>query len=118
MTAEERIMAAVDQSGILGSLGDFNNMLENGSQGMLGVRPGLGMQPKYGIPYEDGAGALGVIGGPAGDKAYDLYRLFADPTMKAGETGSIVRRSIPLNNVIYWDGLFKGIQRSMTDQPY
>jgi hypothetical protein len=112
MTFADKLALSVEQSGMLGSFDNLNNLIETGSQGTFGVRPALGMQPKWGV-QQDGADALGVIGGPVGSKAMDIYKAF-DPMATQDDRASTIRRAIPFNGLPYFKGVFKGAQDVLT----
>jgi hypothetical protein len=108
MSAFDKIAISVEQSGLIGSFDNLNNMIETASQNTLGVRPMLGMGPKWGVE-QDGADAVGVPFGPVGAKAMDIYKAF-DPSATQDERASTIRRSIPFTQLPYFKGIFKGVQ--------
>lgn len=112
---EERILRAVNLSGILGLYGDIPNMVENATRGQYGLRPTLGLPPAYGFGQFDEYSLPGQVGGPGGGKVVDLYKLFVDGDTTAREQAKIARRMIPLNDLFYWKSIFKNAERGMTD---
>ena len=114
MEWKDQMALTIDRSGVLGAFSDLNNLLESGSKGNFGMRPLFGLNPPYNIPYEDGGGVASAFG-PAGSKISDLYKIYTDPYMTQNEKYSVIRRSIPLNNLFYLDGLFKQTQKAFMD---
>jgi hypothetical protein len=99
MPVEEKLLRVADASGVLGLYQDIPNKLEILSGGRVGVRPMLGMEPfNKGENYADYAD----IGGPAVGKIADLTRVMSGDDMTDREMAGIIRRSIPLNDVLWW----------------
>ena len=115
-TTEEKIYRAIEMSGILGLPADVNFALETISDGLfdtpLGVRPSLGIPPRFGeANVSDG---LGEFVGPGPSNILEFIRSLGSD-VGLDEKAQIYRRLIPFNNVIYLDGLFKKITRGVTE---
>jgi len=108
MPVEEKLLRVADASGVLGLYQDIPNKLEILSGGRVGVRPMLGMEPfNKGENYADYAD----IGGPAVGKIADLTRVMSGDDMTDREMAGIIRRSIPLNDVLWWRDSFIEAER-------
>lgn len=118
MPDEEKILRAVNLSGILGIIGDVPNMIENASSGEYGLRPMLGLPPAYGYRMYDEYSSLGPLVGPGGGKIVDMYKLFVDDSTTEPEQARILRRMIPLNDAFYWKSLFTEAERGLTETLY
>jgi hypothetical protein len=118
MPDEEKILRAVNLSGILGIIGDVPNMIENASSGEYGLRPMLGLPPAYGYRMYDEYSSLGPLVGPGGGKIVDMYKLFVDDSTTEPEQARILRRMIPLNDAFYWKSLFMEAERGLTETLY
>jgi hypothetical protein len=113
MSWPDKMLAAVEKSGILGSISDLNNRIETGSRNTYGARPLLGLQP-FGGRYTDEAGQWGAIG-PSFGLARSLYELHANPYLTREQQGSIVRRATMLNTLFYLKDLSRGVQHTLYD---
>jgi len=109
MKFEDKLVNAIDTSGLLGSIVDINNMVETASYNTLGFRPMAGMDP-HRRGMDD---SMTDILGPAPNMLMEIPKLMTDPYMTDHQKGNIYRRMIPLNNVIWWDGLLKNGQKSI-----
>jgi hypothetical protein len=112
MEADDRWLRAVEYSGILGSIGDMNHILEMGSKGTFGARPMLGLPHPYQDGY-DGMDQAGVLAGAGGAKILDAWSYFNDPSLTDWQRCSLMRRAIPGNNLFYLDGLFRDGQAAI-----
>jgi hypothetical protein len=113
MDAEERITRSVDASGITAIYSNVNTMVEAASLGRVGVRPALGMDPL--LRDASAYNAATQLGGPVTSKIGQIAGLFIGDEPEAKDVSSLVRRSIPLNNLFYWDSLWKDAEKSMLD---
>lgn len=109
-TTEEKIYRAIEMSGLTGLIGDVNFSLEVVSEGMfdtpLGVRPMLGTPGRFGeANVSDATGEF--IGAGPGMLADLIYALGSDTGFD--EKAQTIRRLIPFNNLIWFDGMFKKI---------
>ena len=101
---EEKVLRSFDSAGVLGLYQDLPHKLEVMTGGTLGVRPalaglGLDVKPFNSDPnYADYAD----LGGPAVGKIADLTRILAGDDMGDREMAGIIRRSVPLNDVLWW----------------
>lgn len=113
MTNEELVAESIERSGLLTIFGDLNFMLESVSEGFtdtpIGVRPLLGLEPRFG--NVDSGSALGEILGPGPSIPIDLVRIYAgDYDYKTDH--AMLRRMLPLQNLIF----FKRLLRPLYDQ--
>lgn len=104
MPMEERVLRSVEQSGVLAIFGDIPNMIEQASGNQLGIRPMMGLDPKF--QYADELDQFTSPFGPGVDKIADMYRLFLSTDTDNRERARIMRRAIPLMDLIYWHDLF------------
>jgi hypothetical protein len=109
MKFEDKLVNAIDSSGLLGSIADINNMVETASYNTIGFRPTVGMDPRR-RGMDDG---MTDLLGPSPNMLIEIPKLMTDPYMTDHQRGNIYRRMIPLNNVIWWDGLLKSGQKSI-----
>ena len=114
----EKILRAVNFSGIGGLFADIPNMIENATRGQFGLRPALGLPPAYGYGMYDDYSALSSATGPGGSKVVDLYKLFVDDSVNERERARIIRRMVPLNDIFYWKTIGNMAERGLTDQLY
>jgi len=118
MPEAEKILRAVNFSGVAGIVTDIPNMIENATRGEYGIRPALGLPPAYGYSMYDDYSPYATAAGPGGGKIIDLYKLFVDDSITDREQAKIIRRMIPLNDLFYWKSLFNAGERQLRDQLY
>ena len=109
-TTEEKIYRAIEMSGVTGLIGDVNFSLEVISEGMfdtpMGIRPLIGTPGRFGeANISDATGEF--IGAGPGMLADLIYALGSDTGFD--EKAQTIRRLIPFNNLIWFDGMFKKI---------
>ena len=90
---------------------DLNGQIERFTQNnplvpALGIRPTLGMDPKFGDPKMD---AMIDIAGSAPSHFFDVSRAFWDSSLSANERAQLIRRGVPYNNVIWWGGITRNL---------
>lgn len=108
MSTEERMVRAFDRSGLIGVFSDIPTMVETVTMGTVSARGIIGLEPYVRNPtYAD---SIGEFGGPALGKVADLVGVMLDQDADAKDVAGAVRRSIPLNNVLYWNGLLKDFE--------
>jgi hypothetical protein len=111
-SVSEHVLGAYETSGLGGTwFGDMNNMLENASHDTLGIRPLLGMDPKFGKQNKNQNSVFNAAG-PAASQTYQLSRLFWDNTISSTRKAQIIRSSLPYAGLWY----LNGITRSMATQ--
>jgi hypothetical protein len=105
---DQKLINAVDRSGILGWAMDINNAVEKISDQKLGMRPFLTDQPSYVMP--EGAKA-GAVFGPAASNVMNVGSILGDViTFNAdAQTMSDLRFSMPTGNLFYLDPIYDGI---------
>lgn len=100
MGMDERILSSLEHSGIFGWYGDMPHTLEQLTQDKFGIRPALGMKPKFG-QMSDEYTATGELLGPAPSKMIDLYKAFSSPSATSRDKSRAIVNSIPFNNMIW-----------------
>ena len=105
---DEKLLDAVETSGITGLLLDANNMFEQISGNQLGLRPMLGMKGRVKNP--NWATQVGAVASPAGATALNLGRALFDPDATPGDQAYAIRRSWPFQNMWWSKGLYDGVQ--------
>jgi len=105
----ERVVDGYEAAGIGGFwFGDINHTLEQMSNNSFGIRPALGLDPKFGsanksvADYSDAAG-------PGLATAFDLSRAFWDSDLTSTQRAHIIRRAVPYNNVLWWSGIARNM---------
>jgi len=105
-STEEKMIRALELSGVFGVFSDANFMLETISRGGAGLRPALGQELRFGDP--DTADVIGEFTGAGPSIIADF--IYAFGTDKGwDERSATLRRMIPLQNLLYWDRKFKSI---------
>jgi len=100
MGMDERILSALEHSGVFGWYGDMNHTLEQLTQDKFGIRPAMGMKPKFG-QMSDEYTTAGELLGPAPTKMMDLYKAFTSPSSTSRDRSRAIVNSIPFNNM-FW----------------
>ena len=107
----EKIVRAVELSGITTLAGDMNYMVETISGGFfdtpMGVRPMLGLDGRFGTPDE--TDAWGEITGASPGMLFDLHKAFTSDDLSERQRHAIFRRSIPGNSLWFWDDEFRNV---------
>jgi hypothetical protein len=86
---------------------DLNQMIERYSRNTVGLRPTLGIDPRFGKTtnvgdYIDAAGpSIGTI--------YDVFSAFLDPELTPSNRAQAIRRAVPYNNVIWWGSITRDL---------
>lgn len=110
MSMEEKIINAVDSSGVLAILSDVNFAVEqttNYAGYPMGIRPLLGVDPKLGDP--DVVDAAGVLTGPATQKALDIWMALNNGTPK--DQARAIISGLPGQNMIWVKDSWKKLAR-------
>ena len=101
----EKLINAVDRSGITGSFIDMNNALEKVTNNSMGLRAMFTNQPQYQLPFGAKAGALG---GPAASNVVNFAGIVSD--VLGGNVDQKTLDSLgfitPYRNLPYADPLF------------
>jgi hypothetical protein len=107
-TYPDIMLDAYEASGIGGFwFGDTNNMIERLSNHGVGLRPAMGLDPKFG---KDSSVADRIdILGPGPSTVIDFSRAFWDPEMSSTERAQTIRRALPYNNVLWWAGITRNM---------
>ena len=116
-TTTEKIVRAVELSGIGGMITDMNFLTEQVSGGLfnfpVGLRPMLGIQPRFGQPKAHDA--LGEFVGAGPSIPLDLLYHFTSDDVTYEDTRNITRRVLPGSQLIWTDSLFKKMYNSTYD---
>lgn len=107
---DQIIMEAYEAAGFSGFwFGNMNEMIEKFSSQQFGVRPMLGIDPKF---KPDGTIADKLdVAGPGPNTLFDLSRIFWDPELSVSQRAQIAHRAIPYNNVFIWANIAKQLTR-------
>tara|TARA_R100001591_G_scaffold32234_3_gene43075 strand:+ start:212 stop:4015 length:3804 start_codon:yes stop_codon:yes gene_type:complete len=114
-STEEKLIRALELSGVFGIFSDANFMLETITRGGAGLRPALGQELRFGDP--DTADVIGEFTGAGPSIIADfLYAFGTDSGWD--ERSATLRRMIPLQNLLYWDRKFKNIWNAGSNALY
>ena len=107
----DKIASAIDRSGAIGIFSDLNRMLEVMSDNNLGIAPALGAGKPYGATNRQKIG----LAGPAGSLGYNLYEILLDTGSGNYDytTARAIRRSLPLQNIWYLDGMYDRFEKGI-----
>jgi len=107
----DKISSAIDRSGAIGIFSDLNRMLEVMSDNDLGIAPALGAGKPYSSTNRQKAGLIG----PSGSLGYNLWEILLDTGSGNYNytTARAIRRSLPLQNIWYLDGIFDRFEKSI-----
>jgi len=114
MLDPDRFVRAVDLSGITGVVSDLNSVVEMASGNSVGFRPLMGMKPHF----EDATWAQrwgAILGAPSTPFLNMAYALISSDA-SGSQVARSVRRMVPFNNVIFWDGLITRLTRGLGEQ--
>ncbi len=111
----EKIVRAVELSGITALAGDANFMLETVSGGLfnnsVGLRPLLGLENRFGeVTGEDAAKEI-IGSGPS--MVVDLINAFTNDSLSDVEKKTMIRKLIPFNNYFIWDQAFRDMYNNV-----
>lgn len=114
---KEKIYRAIEMSGVGGLPLDINFIMEQVSEGMfdtpLGVRPMFDMKPRWGDP--ETADAIGEVTGAGPGQVIDIINAYLSDS-SFDEKSNALRRAVPFNSILWWDGTFKNIWNYSADQ--
>tara|TARA_B100000123_G_C25741026_1_gene434012 strand:- start:509 stop:5011 length:4503 start_codon:yes stop_codon:yes gene_type:complete len=111
----EKLVRAVELSGITALAGDANFMLETVSGGLfdnsVGLRPLLGLENRFGeVTGEDAAKEI-IGSGPS--MVVDLINAFTNDSLSDVEKKTMIRKLIPFNNYFIWDQAFRDMYNNV-----
>ena len=112
---KEKLLSAFESSGIAALYGDLNFMAETASQNTIGIRPTLGMKPKFG-QENDGYDAIGELAGPSFSKAIDIYKAFNEGAPR--DKARVIVNSVPLNNLFWIPNSFRAMARKSLEEVF
>lgn len=107
-TFDEKLLNAVDRSGIMGWAMDVNNAVEKLSDNKLGMRPAFTDQPQYKLPDTAKAGA---VLGPSASNLMNISSVMGDVvTFNANQdTLDTARFVTPGSTLPYLDPIYDGV---------
>ena len=111
LLSTDRLVQAIDYSGVTGILFDLNNMVEVVSGHSVGARPLMGIDPIWKNPTVAQRG--GQVFGPAGSLGFDFIWSLTSPEAEASDVARSIRRLTPYNNLIWWDKIVDQAQREV-----
>jgi len=109
MDESEKLLRAIENSGLLAVMGDINSKLESLTRSQMGVRPALGMEPRMGELSTDAFEPYSALG-PLGTRGADLYQLFFDNSLATRDQSRILRRAL-VPELFYLKPLFDQAER-------
>jgi len=105
---DQKLINAIDRSGLLGWFTDVNNGIEKLSDYKLGMRPFLTDQPSFPVHSTAKAGA---VFGPTASTSMNSLGVFSD--MISGnvtqDTAQDLRFIFPTGNLFYLDPIYDGV---------
>lgn len=114
METSEKLVKAFDQSGLTGVFSDIPSRVERASMGDLSLRGSLGLKPTVRNP-DDWSEPFNAAG-PVPGKLAQLVRVSIDGDATDRERANAIRRSIPLNNLIWWRSGFDELEDMATEE--
>lgn len=105
---EEWIIEGYEASGV-GAFwfSDLNQMIERYTRNQIGIRPILGIDPRFGRTTD--VGDYIDAAGPSIGTLADVVLAFTDPEKSATNRAQAIRRAVPYNNVIWWGGIARDL---------
>ncbi len=105
---DQKLINAIDRSGLLGYFTDVNNAIEKISDYKLGMRPFLTDQPSY--PVHTGAKA-GAVFGPSASASLNMTSILGDVLNGSvdAQTAKDLRFIFPTGNLPYLDPIYDGV---------
>ena len=105
---DEKLVNAIDRSGVTGWFMDANNTIEKMSNYKLGLKPFLTDRPEYNLPFGAKAGA---IAGPTASNLTNAGSIFADLVSFSANQDTLesARFITPTGNLFYLDPIMDGI---------
>ena len=94
---------------------DLNQMIERYSSNSLGIRPTLGIDPRFGKTTN--VGDFIDAAGPSIGTLYDVGSAFLDPKLTPSNRAQAIRRAVPYNNVIWWGSITRDLA-TKSAQPF
>lgn len=114
MDMSEKLARSFDQSGLTGVFSDIPSRVERASMGDLSLRGSLGLKPTVRNP-DDWSEPFNAAG-PVPGKVAQLVRVSIDGDATDRERANAIRRSIPLNNLIWWREGFDELETMATEE--
>ena len=114
----ETIIRGVELSGTMALLGDLNFTMETISGGLtgqsVGLRPMLGVEPRFGDADEHDAFTSLIGAGPAA--LYDLTRALGSNDFTNEERHDTIKRLLPLSNTYIIGNMIENVYDSVRGQ--
>ena len=107
MSITDKIERAVEKAGYFGIFNTIHSRIEGASQGEVGIRPLMGLPPRY--KAADEWSRVGAIG-PAASEATNAARIFFDSSLSDRESARMARRVLPLTDLFYLKFLFDELE--------
>lgn len=111
-STDEKIIKAVEYSGLTAYLLDITNFAEVVSNNAIGLRPLYGAENPFTGKTRD---QVSELGGPLGSILSDAYGMLFDDSLEQRDQVRMIRRMIPFNNLLYTKWLFNMAQKSIQD---
>lgn len=108
----EKMYRAVDGSGVLGIYNDIPGRVERASMGQLSFKGAIGLDPMVRKP--DWTTPLDAVG-PVPGKIADLTDLAIDGDMTNPERTRVIRRTLPLNDLLWWRSAIDELERTVPE---
>lgn len=107
-TADEKLLNAIDRSGILGWFMDVNNSIEKVSDYKIGMRPFLTEQQSYPVNARSKASA---VLGPAASTTHNFFSVLGDIIKDEVDEQTLrdTRFLFPSGNTFYLDPVYDGV---------
>jgi hypothetical protein len=107
----DKIASAIDRSAVIGIFSDVNRMIEVMSNNDMGIAPMLGAGKPYDSTFRQKMG----LAGPTGSLLSNLHEIMIDTGSGNYDytTARAIRRSLPLQNIWYLDGIFDRFEKSI-----
>lgn len=103
------LFAAVERAGVLSLFGDVNRMVEMASGNAYGLRPLLGINPPPYARDPNWGQRVGEVAGPAVSPWMTAMWAFTSEEAKGSQQAGVIRRLLPFNNLIWWEGAFRAL---------
>lgn len=105
---DEWLLEGFEASGVAGFwFSDLNQMIERYSHQAVGLRPTLGIDPRFGKTTF--VGDVFDAAGPSLGTIADVVMAFTDPERSATNRAQAIRRAVPYNNMIWWGAITRDI---------
>jgi hypothetical protein len=105
---DELLLEAYEASGLGGFwFADINGIIERATRHSVGIRPALGMDPRFGKTTD--VGDYVDMLGPAPGTWFNVVEAFVPGEQSMTNRAQAIRRAIPYNNVIWWGSVSRDL---------